>query len=151
MSKFKPGQSGNPGGRPKGFAEVRELAREHTVAAIEKLVAIMTTGQSEQAQLLAANSLLDRGWGKPTQPIGGDYEAPPVRIDAESEFLALVNRIAAARDHPGDFGEFGGPGGAVSGGDTLISAAEDEGRDSEKPARGPAASDSARMGLAGAP
>ena len=27
MSKFKPGQSGNPGGRPKGFAEVRELAR----------------------------------------------------------------------------------------------------------------------------
>ena len=35
MSKFKPGQSGNPGGRPKGFAEVRELAREHTVAAIE--------------------------------------------------------------------------------------------------------------------
>src|SRR6516162_8456026 len=83
------------GGRPKGFAEVRELAREHTVAAIKKLVSIMTTGQSEQAQLRAANSLLDRGWGKPTQPIGGDYEAPPVRIDAESEFLALVNRIAA--------------------------------------------------------
>jgi hypothetical protein len=40
MSKFKPGQSGNPGGRPKGFAEVRELAREHTVAAIGKLVSI---------------------------------------------------------------------------------------------------------------
>ena len=78
MSKFRPGQSGNPGGRPKGSAEVRELARHHTVAAIEKLVAIMTAGQSEQAQLLAANSLLDRGWGKPTQPIGGDYEAPPV-------------------------------------------------------------------------
>src|SRR6516162_6174725 len=78
MSKFKPGQSGNPGGRPKGFAEVRELAREHTVAAIDKLVAIMTTGQSEQAQLLAANSLLDRGWGKPTQPIAGDSEGPPI-------------------------------------------------------------------------
>ena len=61
MSKFKPGQSGNPGGRPKGFAEVRELAREHTVAAIEKLVAIMTTGQSEQAQRRdAAGSLLSR-------------------------------------------------------------------------------------------
>jgi hypothetical protein len=35
---FKPGQSGNPGGRPKGWAEVNALARQHTAAAIEALV-----------------------------------------------------------------------------------------------------------------
>jgi hypothetical protein len=29
---FKPGHSGNPGGRPKGSIEVRNLAREHTTA-----------------------------------------------------------------------------------------------------------------------
>ena len=82
MTQFAPGQSGNPGGRPKGTAEVRELARKHTEAAIKKLAAIMTKGQSEQAQIMAASLLLDRGWGKPTQPISGDDEQPPIKIDA---------------------------------------------------------------------
>jgi hypothetical protein len=33
MAKFSAGQTGNPGGRPKGAVEVRDLARKHTVAA----------------------------------------------------------------------------------------------------------------------
>ena len=105
MSKFRPGESGNPGGRPRGFAEVRELAREHTVAAIEKLVAIMTTGQSEQAQLLAANSLLDRGWGKPTQAIAGDPEGPPIIHEHRTAILAEISRIVAAGDGGGEAGD----------------------------------------------
>jgi Family of unknown function (DUF5681) len=32
---FQKGRSGNPGGRPKVVAEVKELARQHTGKAIE--------------------------------------------------------------------------------------------------------------------
>jgi Family of unknown function (DUF5681) len=65
---FQKGQSGNPGGRPKVVAEVKELARAHTGEAIKTLVSIMTNPKSAPAaRVSAANSLLDRGYGKPPQ------------------------------------------------------------------------------------
>jgi len=73
---FMPGQSGNPGGRPN--STIRELARQHSTEAVETLAKIMKAGRSDRARILATNSLLDRAWGKPTQPIGGDPEEPLV-------------------------------------------------------------------------
>ena len=73
---FKKGQSGNPGGRPKVVAEVRELAREHTGKAIETLVSIMANPKAAPAaRVSAANALLDRGYGRPAQHISGDIAA----------------------------------------------------------------------------
>ena len=68
-TSFKAGKSGNPFGRPKALIEVRDLARKQTAKAIEALVDIMTAGKSEPARVNAAQALLDRGWGKPTQAI----------------------------------------------------------------------------------
>jgi hypothetical protein len=52
------------------IAEVRELARAHTGAAIETLASIMTnTKSAPAARVSAANALLDRGYGKPPQHI----------------------------------------------------------------------------------
>jgi hypothetical protein len=70
---FQKGQSGNPGGRPKVVAEVKELARAHTGEAIKTLVSIMTDPKAAPAaRVSAANALLDRGYGKPPQHISGE-------------------------------------------------------------------------------
>ena len=77
---FQPGQSGNPGGRPKGEGRVREAAREHTETAVGVLVAAMSDEDS-RVRIKAAEVLLDRGWGRPPQAVtvDGDGEGGPVR------------------------------------------------------------------------
>jgi hypothetical protein len=67
---FQPGQSGNPGGRPKALKAVEEAARAHTGDAIETLASICKNTQApEAARVAAANALLDRAWGKPKQSL----------------------------------------------------------------------------------
>lgn len=66
------------------LTEYRALARGHTESAIRTLAGIMTSAEStDNAKIAAANSLLDRGWGKAAQPISGDEESP----------LKLIQRI----------------------------------------------------------
>lgn len=98
---FRPGVSGNPGGRPKVLAEVRELAREHTEAAIRGLARVLVEKKAPaMARIAAAEALLNRGWGKPAQAVevsGPDGEPVKSEIShAQSpEQLAAVIRILA--------------------------------------------------------
>ena len=62
----------------KSLTEIRSLARSYTEMAIQSLAGIAQNGESESAKVAAANALLDRGWGKPSQPIDGDGEGGPV-------------------------------------------------------------------------
>lgn len=71
------GQSGNPGGRPKAEAEVVALARQASPKAIERLVKLVNS-DDERVSIAAANSVLDRAFGKPTQMLAGDPDLPPV-------------------------------------------------------------------------
>jgi hypothetical protein len=70
--RFQKGQSGNPGGRPKDFSHVRELARSYGVEAIENLVKLMRDERaSNTCRAGASVAILDRGYGKPTQVVEG--------------------------------------------------------------------------------
>ncbi len=63
--RFQPGQSGNPGGRPREVGHVRELARQRTEKAVETLATIMEdTKAPASARVTAAQALLDRAWGR---------------------------------------------------------------------------------------
>jgi hypothetical protein len=67
---FTPGESGNPGGRPKVLKHVQEAAREHSSDAIKVLSAIMNNAKAPAAaRISAACALLDRGFGKPLQAV----------------------------------------------------------------------------------
>ena len=85
----------NPGGRPGGVEDVRLLARQHTPTAIDALVKIATSGKNESARVAASTALLDRGWGRPTQPLAGDSDMPPLGISLEDrrrEVQAILER-----------------------------------------------------------
>ena len=60
--------------RPK-FVDIRSYARKFTVEALETLAHVMRQPNSPPAaRVLAANSLLDRGWGKAAQLVAVDGE-----------------------------------------------------------------------------
>jgi sulfite reductase beta subunit-like hemoprotein len=93
-TSFKPGQSGNPGGRPKALIEVQDLAREHTPAAISALVQIVTSGESDAARVAAASVILDRGWGKAAQR--HDVNIKHSFVDALRELEHIAREQSAA-------------------------------------------------------
>lgn len=87
---FKPGQSGNPGGRPKALIPVIEAAREHTVAAIQTLADICRdVNAPPPARVSAASVLLDRGWGKPKQEHDINHNLPTSRA-TDAALLAIA-------------------------------------------------------------
>ncbi len=72
--QFKPGQSGNPGGRKKLDPTVRALAREHTPEAVELLMAIARGTDPANVRIDAMDRILWYGWGKPTATLDTSNE-----------------------------------------------------------------------------
>jgi hypothetical protein len=77
----------------KSVIQIRSLARSYTRTAINVLVGVMRAKDATAAaRVSAANAILDRGWGKATQPLeNGDDGALELihRIELRADFQHL--------------------------------------------------------------
>ena len=95
MAKFEKGKSGNPGGRPKVLAEVKAMAAKHGPDAIKTLARLVVEADSDAAKIAACRELLDRAYGKATQPIAGDDEGAAIRVINE----IVLRGVRSDQDH----------------------------------------------------
>lgn len=96
LKPFKPGQSGNPGGRSPIIKEIRTLAQSNGKEAFQRVLDLMMS-DDERVALTAAQEVLNRAYGKPTQHI----EAKTTQVselpdDELAEILGAVRAIATS-------------------------------------------------------
>src|SRR3954447_26264846 len=79
---------GRHAGTPnRSTAEIKEIAQQYGPAAVAVLAQLSglvkgyPSAESETARIAAVRELLDRGYGKATQPIAGDVGSAPLQVD----------------------------------------------------------------------
>ena len=92
---FKNGESGNPGGRPKLPADIREAFKARASEALEVLTRCLQS-DDERIAMAAAQAILDRGYGKPVQQVdanisegGVRYAEVPRKAESAEQWLQL--------------------------------------------------------------
>jgi len=88
---FKPGQSGNPSGRPKMPEVLQTKIRNLCETAVITLAGCLTSND-ERIKLEAAKVLLDRGYGRAVTPVEAKIDN-----DASSAHLTALLELAQRR------------------------------------------------------
>jgi hypothetical protein len=78
----------------KSRTEVRSLARSHHRTAVSVLIRVMRSKDATAAaRVSAANAILDRGWGKATQPQESGE-------DGRFELVHRIERVIVRSENP---------------------------------------------------
>lgn len=103
QNDWKPGQSGNPGGRPKEGAvaarRIRHICARFGEEAIETIVQVMRNPEEAgKTRIYAAELLLNRAFGKPDVDKAGDEPDSSAAIDSQQadRVLSLLQNGALA-------------------------------------------------------
>ena len=104
--RFAPGISGNPGGRPKLPAEMKEIFQAKGPEAAEILVKHLRNSDP-RVSVAAAREILDRAYGKPVQSINVDREerikliaVVPQKAATTEEWLKLIDQQKVIEHQP---------------------------------------------------
>lgn len=88
-TQFKPGQSGNPSGRPKKVRALEDEASKHAGKALQRLVELMDS-EDERVALAAAERVLDRAVGRPRQTVANEVTRKRDVADIDDAELAAI-------------------------------------------------------------
>ncbi len=95
LKPFRPGQSGNPSGRPKSHKEMASRARELGLQALDIVARIAKDEQvSAAARIRAAKVILDRAFGK--VPDGDELDDHGSGINELEEIIRAINEEKVA-------------------------------------------------------
>ena len=92
MGKFVKGVSGNPGGRPKGNPEVKEILKAASPEAARVLVSLLHS-EKDSIRLTAAQDILDRTEGKAiqAQSVNMEVGVPSVEMQVRKILMECMN------------------------------------------------------------
>ena len=92
------------GSTAKQITDVRDAARQHTLAAVDTLVSVMEDLKAPpSARVAAANGLLDRGHGKATQYVEANVNVlDSLSFEQMQALLAALDAIADDEDDASD-------------------------------------------------
>lgn len=99
----RPGAGRPRGALNKATADIKRIAQDHGGEAIRVLATIMSeAGEPAAARVAAARELLDRGYGRVPQAIGGTNELPPIKSTRVFNYSVLseaaLSELMAAAD-----------------------------------------------------